>query len=344
MSQFVRHLRPLAFAASLILSAPSAQAWGEVGHKTVGLIAGLRLDPAVSTKVAAILATDATPYEAKNIGDEANWADTFKYANDANYAATNLWHFVDIEVVEPGKGDIDKPCNHFPVIPTGQPAYPGIANDCVIDKINEFAVELHDPATPPLERLLALQFLLHLVGDEHQPLHSSDRNDRGGNKDPINTADGINLPAKPTDQVLHHLWDTEFVEQLVGTNAETNAMNLNRSITAEQCKAWLKGTQSDWAKAWAVDTYGVSASNAYGNLPAPTNGRYDLPKSYIDTARTVVPEQLQKGGVRLAAMLTWSLSDLDPLSICKGASFKKPRHRSNSHRQQHSTGSTLSHS
>lgn len=322
----------IVLATCLVLTAPSALAWGAVGHKTVGLIAGMRLDSTVGSKVANILATDTSPFEPKNIGDEANWADKFKYANDANYAATNLWHFVDIEVTDPNKGNISIPCNGNPDIPAGKPAYPGVPNDCVIDKINEFAAELRNPATSPEEQLLALQFLLHLVGDEHQPLHSSDRHDRGGNSDKISSAAGITLPAAASDQVLHHLWDTEFVEQLVGTDAQANAKTLNKAISAQQCKAWLAGAPDKWAEAWAVETYStVGAPKAYGALPETTNGKYDLPKAYVDIARNVVPEQLRKAGVRLAALLTWSLSDLDPLSTCNETVSKKRRHRPKSH-------------
>ena len=61
------------------------------------------------------------------------------------------------------------------------PASAGSAQDCVVDKIDEFEAELASPSTAPAERLLALKYLLHFIGDLHQPLHASDNEDRGGN-------------------------------------------------------------------------------------------------------------------------------------------------------------------
>jgi hypothetical protein len=63
----------------------------------------------------------------------------------------------------------------------GTPASDGAADDCVIDKIQSFAAELANPATDLEEQIVALKFLLHFVGDMHEPLHASDDHDRGGN-------------------------------------------------------------------------------------------------------------------------------------------------------------------
>jgi nuclease S1 len=52
-----------------------------------------------------------------------------------------------------------------------------------VDKIDQFAAELANPATADPERLLALKFLLHFVGDLHQPLHAADDHDAGGTKE-----------------------------------------------------------------------------------------------------------------------------------------------------------------
>jgi len=81
--------------------------------------------------------------------------------------------------------------------------------------VDEFAAELAKPATNPKERVIALKFLLHFVSDLHQPLHSVDDNDRGGNNKRV-SAPGFRAGN------LHHFWDIEFVEQLgnVSRNAE----------------------------------------------------------------------------------------------------------------------------
>jgi uncharacterized glyoxalase superfamily protein PhnB len=61
----------------------------------------------------------------------------------------------------------------------------GPADDCIVDKIDEFTAELESPATSDPERRLALQFLLHFVGDVHQPLHAGDDHARDGGSDSI---------------------------------------------------------------------------------------------------------------------------------------------------------------
>jgi hypothetical protein len=94
------------------------------------------------------------------------------------YEATEEWHFVDIELDNP---NLDMACFNHPAVAQGVPASKGPKDDCVVDKINQFKAELSNSATPDAEKLLALKFLLHFVGDVHQPLHSADDHDRGGN-------------------------------------------------------------------------------------------------------------------------------------------------------------------
>jgi hypothetical protein len=73
-------------------------------------------------------------------------------------------------------------------LPAGTVASSGPPKSCVVDKAKQFADELGAPGTDPKERLFALKFLLHFAGDMHQPLHSSDNNDRGGNEVKVSTA------------------------------------------------------------------------------------------------------------------------------------------------------------
>ena len=77
----------------------------------------------------------------------------------------------------------------------------------VVDKVEEFSAELANLDTSPEERIVALKFPLHFIGDVHQPLHAADNRDRGGN-DERASAPGFRAGN------LHHFWDTEFVQQL----------------------------------------------------------------------------------------------------------------------------------
>jgi hypothetical protein len=85
-----------------------------------------------------------------------------------HYQTTRMWHFVDIELAE----SLASACFGHPPLPPGIPASTGPPRACVVDKIDQFAKELGNPATPASVRLLALKFLLHFVGDLHQPLHA----------------------------------------------------------------------------------------------------------------------------------------------------------------------------
>jgi hypothetical protein len=172
----------------------------------------------------------------------------------------------------------------------------GPADDCVVDKIDEFTAELEKSTTSMQERRLALEFLLHFVGDIHQPLHASDDHDRGGNLK-IVTAPGI------ASNNLHHVWDTEFVARL-GSNATTVAQQLIATITDAQRAQWATGTAADWAR----ESFGVAKVHAYGLLPvADSPNHYQLSAAYLSDATTVTQEQLSKAGVRLAFVLNRAL-------------------------------------
>jgi hypothetical protein len=142
------------------------------------------------------------------------------------------------------------------------------------------------------EQLLALKFLLHFVGDLHQPLHAADDHDAGGNKKLV-AAVGLNPGS------LHHYWDVEFVERL-GTDPRQVAGSLIGQISEEQRQAWSSGTPADWA----MEAFALARSDAYGLLPPPDDhGKYSLPSAYTEQAEHDVGLQLSRAGVRLAFVL-----------------------------------------
>jgi hypothetical protein len=283
-----------------LYSVPTAvYAWGDEGHEVVALIADHYLQPAVRTKVNSILATDTsqlTPNQ--NIDMEATWADKFRDSDrnttKVHYNETHNWHFVDLEVSGP---DLKSACFGEPPL-NGALASNGPADDCIVDKIDEFTAELKDPSTSDQERLYALQFILHFVGDIHQPLHASDDHDQGGN------AETVKVPSasKKTGN-LHAFWDTQFVV-LQGKSKTVIAKKLIAQITPAQAAQWASGTPADWAQ----ESFASAKVNAYGPLPTPTSAHhYTLPKSYVTNAKGVVAEQLSKAGVRLAFVLNNAL-------------------------------------
>ena len=284
----------IALAFHTVWSGP-ARAWGDDGHEVIALIAQSYLTPVTRGKVDALLAADPDSLTAHNIAAAATWADKFRDSNeDGARQKTRQWHFVDIEIDAP---DLDRACFGHPPVPTGLPASNGPDQDCTVDKIDEFAAELASPATDPSERIVALKFLLHLVGDLHQPLHASDDHDHGGNDKRV-SASGLRAGT------LHHYWDTDFVDQL-GPDPRRIASVLIGRISDSNVRTWSQGSASDWA----MESFRVAKDDAYGRLPMPnTRGSYRLPDYYVAMATRDVATQLSKAGVRLAFMLNRAMS------------------------------------
>lgn len=310
-----------------------AAAWGDEGHETIATIADTLLKPDVRRLVHAMLAADPDPLVAHDIAAAATWADHYRAADiDGARARTRQWHFVDIELIDPS---LDQGCFGHPPLPPAIPASLGPARACLVDKINQFAAELARPATPPDERLVALKFLLHFVGDVHQPLHASDDTDRGGNDKRV-SAPGFRAGS------LHHYWDSAFVE-ILGDNPRQIAATLLRRMSPAEIRRWSAGTPAGWAR----ESFELADRDAYGQLPSP--GRrfsYRLDDTCVEIAIGDVRRQLAKAGVRLAMMLnrTFAHGPASPRerSGVRPASAAPPqqRHARKSHRKQ-SGGSRL---
>jgi hypothetical protein len=283
----------MAIAAMALRSGP-AIAWGDEGHEVIGWVAQAFLEPVARQKVNALLAADTDSLTAHNIPDASTWADKFRDANgNGSRKTTGQWHFVDLELDAP---DLTSACFGRPRLPAGVLASNGPPEDCVVDKIDQFLTELTAPATDPTERVVALKFVLHLVGDVHQPLHAADDHDKGGNRKRAG-ANGFR------SGTLHHYWDTEFVEQL-GSSPKQIAAALVERISPADAHTWAQGGPADWA----FDSFHVAKDDAYGQLPPPNRrGSYRLPDSYVAMATRDVATQLSKAGVRLAFVLNRAL-------------------------------------
>lgn len=293
-------LRALA-ATLLVMVGTSAHAWGDAGHEIVARVADHYLQPAVRERITTLLKSDATGLTANDIAAQATWADKYR-DSDRNstrqrYEQTREWHFTDIQLKSQREdGDVDAACFGHPPLPAGTPAMEGPKHACLIDKLDQFIGELRAPGTAPEARLRALQFVLHLVGDLHQPLHSSDDHDRGGNSKSV-TADGL-----PPGN-LHRYWDVEFVRR-IGPRPPAVARSLIARITPKDRAMWAAGQPEDWAR----DTFGVALRTAYGKLPAPAaDGSYALDAPYVAAATKATSLQLSKAGVRLAQVLNAAL-------------------------------------
>jgi S1/P1 Nuclease len=216
--EWIGHL--IAYGAVLLLGLlpGAALGWGATGHAVIALIADQHLTPVARQKVHQLLAADTSGLaDPDDIGDQANWADRYRdsHGRGAPYQRTHRWHFVNLDLHAP---DLNAACYGRRALRAGRDPAAGPARACVVDKILQFRHALADPASSDRVRLRALQFLLHLVGDVHQPLHASNDGDAGGNDR------RVSLPGLRTGS-LHYYWDTEFVEGLAARIADGTAGN-----------------------------------------------------------------------------------------------------------------------
>jgi hypothetical protein len=275
-----------------------AMAWGDDGHKAVVLIAEQYLTPTARRQVDALLAADTDTLTRHDIASASVWADRWREENHRrdNYEATRRWHYVDIDIKDP---DLTKACYGRKPLPADTPASIGDKNACIVDKLVQFAAELAAPETDAEERIFALKFLLHLVGDLHQPLHAADNGDAGGNAIKV-TVEGFGHKARDN---LHGFWDTQFVEAL-GRPPAALAKTLLAQITPAQEAEWREGTFDEWA----FEAFDIAYADAYGEPPLSKDAPQFLDAAYAERAKRDVALQLSRAGVRLAAVLNRAFS------------------------------------
>ena len=258
--------------ATLVLvfaGASHAWAWGSEGHRIVAEIADQYLEPAAALQVRDLLAIE----NETTLAAVSNWADQIR----GQRRNTASWHFVDIPI-SASSYDAARDC------PRG---------NCVVAKIDQFAAELRDRNVPPAQRLEALKFLVHFVGDVHQPLHASDNGDRGGNE--------IRVEFNGRRTNLHAVWDTGLLAPVVQGDERSYALHLAKTITPGDIAKWRGGSAADWAS----DSHAVAHDVIYDVLPHQPGL---LPMRYEQSALPVVNEQLKEAGIRLAATLNAALA------------------------------------
>jgi hypothetical protein len=268
--------------AGLALAPAPARAWGADGHVIVAKIAELNLTPEARKEIQKLLGP--IPISHPRI---ATYADFVKHNPDyPEYSKTAGWHFVDIPL-----GATFDPATHCP------------EQNCVIDQVNRLKGVLAKKDGKADDRLDALTFLVHLVGDMHQPLHCATRDDHGGNGLKVRF-----LGNRGNHLNLHSVWDENLVRAAMKRKDRLDfAYDLNTRITDDNRKSWKEGTPKDWA----LESHKLAETAAYCDSkgkPLPKMGEPDLDQPYVDRGTKTVSEQLQKGGVRLAALLNEALS------------------------------------
>ena len=301
--------------AALLWEPSKCWAWGSEAHEIIALLADRLLetaDPPVEKKIAEILAADkSNTWTKTDIAGEAIWADALREKSPEGRAATTKWHYVKFD---PDKPDLNKACFGRPALRAMMPASHGPQDDCIVDKIEQFAKELREPGTSEPERLMALQFLLNLVGDIHDPLFAVERGDQSGR------CVAVLPPGSKTPVRLSGYWEDDLVAEAEGNDPAKAAQQIAARLTAIEIRKWSGGTPEEWAR----ESYELAQSVVY-RFPAEPAGKFSFPTrkgeadacgpvplhrldaGYRDRAVAAIKEQLAKAGVRLAALLRDSL-------------------------------------
>ncbi|MCP3730063.1 S1/P1 nuclease [Sphingomonas sp. MG17] len=280
----------LALAALLTLTASPALAYWEYGHETIASIAYRNVKPQTRAAIDRLLAKQGlleTPTcPARTIEQASVWADCIKPLGPRFSYAYN-WHYQNVNICKPFtlKGNC----------PDG---------NCVSAQIERDVKLLQDNSVPVREKVMALAFLVHFVGDLHQPLHAGDKGDLGGNR--ARADYGIYGPERLN---LHTIWDGWLAERAISTPPP-----LVVAYPAEQRVAMSAGSIEDWSReSWQL-ARDVAYASAFGGDPCregvPERGKLDAAaiEKLVDPMRL----QVTRGGLRLARLLDEAFGPVPP--------------------------------
>jgi len=305
----------------------AALAWGCHGHQAIGVLAQRLLDAAAVQAIRSVL--DASPVDpglrrgcepvpSEVVADASTWADDERAADPA----TGSWHFVNL----PRSID-SKTASAAPYCRRG---------DCVVDAVTtQFRVL--KTSRDPTQRANALRFIIHLVGDIHQPLHAITNGDRGGNCFPV-----AYLARSPEQDErgtfspnLHAVWDSGLIATIMKAHGLADARALAGYLASQGAfppTVTASAPTTSSVTLWARDSHALARSVAYGRLPVavPMESaaaltlsscadnrdvahrllalRTQLGEPYERAADTVIVDRLRLASMRLAAVLKSAFS------------------------------------
>ncbi len=233
----------------------TAWSWGPTGHRVVGEIAQRYLSKSAQRGIKKLVGKEG-------LGMMSNWPDFIK--SDHNYDHCSPWHYV--------------------TIPDGQ-TYDQIEKDPkgdVVEAIERMIVTLKDKNADHVKKIEALKFLVHFVGDIHQPLHVGKPGDRGGNN--------VKVKWFGKEVNLHHLWDEELIEfQKLSYTEYATALDI---VGKSTIKSWMKDDINVWIR---------ESMDLRPNVYDVGNSILSYDYNFKNIAH--LNRRLLQGGVRLAAIL-----------------------------------------
>ena len=270
--------RGVATVAVLFTLAPAPSwAWGREGHRLTALVAETYLTTETRAAVKDLLGKDT-------MAGVASWADEYR----VDHPETGAWHYADTPSTETTYNR-DRDC------PASTPATdpPSPWRNCVVDRIAYFEMRLADKTLPKEQRTEALKYLIHFIGDVHQPFHVMG-DDRGGNNVKVTFMGSSQCGSYNCN--LHGTWDDAMIEHH-GLSEKKYVDFLLADISEHSWEKLAGGTPVQWAN--VSHRYAVNALAPNGAL---------LDSKYYATEIQVVDSQLSLGGLRLARVLNTILS------------------------------------
>jgi hypothetical protein len=245
------------FLVFLSLAAPSAVlAWGPNGHRVVGRIAMHHLTDEAARAVDCLIGPEG-------LDQASTWPDEIR--SDPAWKKADPWHFISIDDNETLETTARDP------------------NGDVVEAIERFSNVLKDPQATREAKQEALKFLVHFVGDVHQPLHVGRRADRGGNS--------IQVTLFRDSTNLHSVWDAGLIESEKLSFSELAAFIDHPTL--REIQAWQSSTVADWA--------GESKDLRTKVYTFPADGKLSFDYAFVNVP--TIKRRLLQAGVRLAGVL-----------------------------------------
>ena len=270
---------------AVVCTVASLRAWGGQGHRLVGLIAANHLSAAATANVKWLL-------DGQSLADIASWAD----GQVTDWQQTAPWHYLNIPPEAAGY-DRDRDCPRQPGVAAGARADQW--RDCAVDRITYMEQRVSDAKLDRADRATALKYLVHFIGDLHQPFHALGVG-RGGNDVTVSVFGNSNCgndPLRPPLPCnLHSVWDSRL---LARRELADPAYVASLEALIKQ-KGWFQqpvGTPKDWAEqSWALGKAALVKNDT------------NIDEAYYQKHITVIDERLALAGVRLSAVLNRALA------------------------------------
>ncbi|WCT10218.1 S1/P1 nuclease [Mucilaginibacter jinjuensis] len=239
----------------------SLVSWGVTGHRAVAQIAENHLTPNARLAVKKLLGNES-------LADVSTYADELR--SNPQYKYTAPWHFVNL----PSGYTFDQFANAITNSP-GDNGYKALLN---------FEHELGDPTKSRTQKALALKFIVHIVGDLHQPMHVSHAEDKGGNN--------IQIIHSGYNESLHSLWDEGIIDHQ-GFSYKKMATEYDNATPVE-----IEKWQKDPVMIWLWESYQIS-SILYEEAAQDNN----FTEEYYQQHLPILEKRIEKGGIRLAGVI-----------------------------------------